>query len=102
MVEKIFLLELFNNDLSFAMRVILILTITYYERSTRSINHNSCNYLNRLILSLFNDNISTAEVKFRHVIDNDMIRYDTFINCNWVVTRWQYTFTHKQYTEQHK
>jgi hypothetical protein len=26
--------------------------------------------------------------------------YDIFINCNWVVTRWQYTFTHKQYTEQ--
>jgi len=26
---------------------------------------------------------------------------DIFINCNWVVTRWQYTFTHKQYTEQH-
>jgi hypothetical protein len=25
-----------------------------------------------------------------------------FINCNWVVTRWQYTFTHKQYTEEHK
>jgi hypothetical protein len=25
-----------------------------------------------------------------------------FINCNWVVTRWQYTFTHKQYIEQHK
>jgi len=24
------------------------------------------------------------------------------MNCNWVVTRWQYTFTHKQYTEQHK
>jgi uncharacterized protein YggT (Ycf19 family) len=22
-----------------------------------------------------------------------------FINCNWVVTRWQYTFTHKQYIE---
>jgi hypothetical protein len=21
---------------------------------------------------------------------------DIFINCNWVVTRWQYTFTHKQ------
>jgi len=20
-----------------------------------------------------------------------------FINCNWVVTRWQCTFTHKQY-----
>jgi len=29
-------------------------------------------------------------------------RYDIFINCNWVVTRWQYTFTHKQYIEQHK
>jgi hypothetical protein len=24
-----------------------------------------------------------------------------FINCNWVVARWQYTFTHKQCTEQH-
>jgi len=28
--------------------------------------------------------------------------YDIFVNCNWVVTRWQYRFTHKQYTEQHK
>jgi hypothetical protein len=27
---------------------------------------------------------------------------DIFVNCSWVVTRWQYTFTHKQYTEQHK
>ena len=27
---------------------------------------------------------------------------DIFINCNCVVTRWQYTFTQKQYTEQHK
>jgi len=27
---------------------------------------------------------------------------DIFINCNWVVTRWRYTFTHKQYIEQHK
>jgi len=26
---------------------------------------------------------------------------DIFVNCNWVDTRWQqYTFTHKQYTEQ--
>jgi hypothetical protein len=30
------------------------------------------------------------------------IRYDIFINCSWVVTRWQYTFTHKQYIEQRK
>jgi len=28
--------------------------------------------------------------------------YDIFITCNWVDTRWQYTFTHKQYIEQHK
>jgi len=28
--------------------------------------------------------------------------FDIFINCSWVVTRWQYTFTHKQYIEQHK
>jgi hypothetical protein len=26
-----------------------------------------------------------------------MIWYDIFVNCSWVVTRWQYTFTHKQY-----
>ena len=31
-----------------------------------------------------------------------MIWYDIFVNCNWVVTRWQYTFTHKQYIEQYK
>ena len=30
------------------------------------------------------------------------IWYDIFINCNWVVTPWQYTFTHKQYIEQQK
>jgi len=28
------------------------------------------------------------------------IWYDTF-NCNWIDNWWQYTFTHKQYTEQH-
>jgi hypothetical protein len=32
----------------------------------------------------------------------NIIIYSIFINCNWVVTRWQHTFTHKQYTEQHK
>jgi hypothetical protein len=26
---------------------------------------------------------------------------DIFVNCNWVDTRWQYTFTHKQYVEHH-
>jgi hypothetical protein len=29
------------------------------------------------------------------------IDIDIFINCNWVDTRWQYTLTHKQYTEHH-
>jgi hypothetical protein len=29
-------------------------------------------------------------------------RYDIFINCNWVVTRWPYTFTRTQYMEKHK
>jgi hypothetical protein len=24
-----------------------------------------------------------------------------FVNCNWVDTRWQYTFTHKEYIEHH-
>jgi len=32
----------------------------------------------------------------------DVIWYDISVNCSWVVTRWQYTFTHKQYIEQHK
>jgi hypothetical protein len=30
-----------------------------------------------------------------------LIDIDIFVNCNWVDTRCQYTFTHKQYTEQH-
>jgi len=32
-----------------------------------------------------------------------MIRYDIFVNCNKVdkLAEVQYTFTHKQYTEQH-
>jgi hypothetical protein len=29
-------------------------------------------------------------------------KLDISINCSWVVTRWQNTFTHKQYIEQHK
>ena len=31
-----------------------------------------------------------------------LIDIDIFVNCNWVVTRWQYTFTHKQYIEQYE
>jgi hypothetical protein len=34
--------------------------------------------------------------------NNNNNNNNIFINSNWVVTRWQYTFTHKQYTEQHK
>jgi hypothetical protein len=29
------------------------------------------------------------------------IDIDIFVNCSWVDTRWQYTFTHKQYIERH-
>ena len=38
------------------------------------------------------------DLPIHHIYDS----YDIFINCNWVVTRWQYTFTHKQYIDQHK
>jgi hypothetical protein len=31
----------------------------------------------------------------------DDVDIDIFVNCNWVDTRWQYTFTHKQYIEHH-
>ena len=34
------------------------------------------------------------------VLLNSFLIY--FVSCNWVVTRWQYTFTHKQYIEQYK
>jgi hypothetical protein len=34
-------------------------------------------------------------------LHNRIIDIDIFVNCNWVDTRWQYTFTHKQYTEHH-
>jgi len=38
---------------------------------------------------------------FRLPLKREIFALDIFINCNWVVTRWQYTFTHKQYIEQH-
>jgi hypothetical protein len=31
----------------------------------------------------------------------NLIDIDIFVNCHRVDTRWQYTFTHKQYIEQH-
>jgi hypothetical protein len=44
--------------------------------------------------------------KFQAAVNNNAefdidIDIDIFVNCNWVDTRWQYTFTHKQYTELH-
>jgi hypothetical protein len=41
-----------------------------------------------------------AEVKERVEVYID-IDIDIFVNCSWVDTRWQYTFTHKQYIEHH-
>ena len=43
-----------------------------------------------------------------HKIFNNIYLYEVFVNCNWVVTRWQKYSTHlqrmiqnKQYIEQH-
>jgi hypothetical protein len=33
---------------------------------------------------------------------NIYVNINIFVNCNWVDTRWQHTFAHKQYIEQHK
>jgi len=38
----------------------------------------------------------------RNLIVKLCLIFDIFVNCNWVVTRRQNTFTHKQYIEQHK
>jgi len=43
-----------------------------------------------------NDLLFSCSVRVRILILINLI------NCNWVVTRWQYAFTHKQYIEQHK
>jgi hypothetical protein len=40
------------------------------------------------------------QVSVSGYIDID-IDIDISVNCNWVDTLWQYTFTHKQYTEHH-
>jgi len=39
-----------------------------------------------------------------HMLSNSQFIWyiDIFVKYNWVVTRWQYTFTHKQYTERYK
>jgi len=39
---------------------------------------------------------ASCQAELNTFIDIDI---DIFINCSWVVTRWQYTFTHKQYIE---
>jgi hypothetical protein len=40
---------------------------------------------------------------FRRLVEPpEDIEIDIFINCNWVVTRWQYTFTHEHYIGQRK
>jgi len=48
-----------------------------------------------LTLAKMNENLSCGCMEIQ-------VFYDIFVNCNWVVTRWQHTFTHKQYIEQHK
>jgi len=49
--------------------------------------------------------INTAAQKQRcyfYTPTGDDKLYDIFVNFNWVVTWWRYTFTHKQYIEQYK
>ena len=53
--------------------------------------------------------INTISIYIRPQINTQLIHshlahelFHIFVNCNWAVTRWQYTFTHKQYIEQYK
>jgi hypothetical protein len=47
--------------------------------------------------------LCTLDFSNYHCHHNRQSKYiDIFINCSWVVTQWQYTFTQKQYIEQHK
>jgi hypothetical protein len=52
----------------------------------------TCYYLTVLLqmFKLFND-----EYNIRIMYGEFDIDIDIFVNCNWVDTRWQYTFTHK-------
>jgi hypothetical protein len=50
-----------------------------------------------MILGVINDDDDLETYVFIDV-DTDI---DIFVNCSWVDTRWQYTFTNKQYIEHH-
>jgi len=41
--------------------------------------------------------VAKSYAVFNHLKSYLFMIYDIFINCSWVVTRWQYTFTHKRY-----
>jgi preprotein translocase subunit SecG len=56
-----------------------------------------CIFISTGFACLPSENVYLQNMFF--VIDTDI---DILINCNWFDTRWQYTFTHKQYIEQHK
>jgi hypothetical protein len=56
-------------------------------------------YLNPLIRKYM---LEEFFVIWQRLFTAGIIDIDIFVNCSWVVTRWQYTFTHKQYVEQHK
>jgi hypothetical protein len=55
------------------------------------ISYKENQYIHIMFSTFFSENPAVYEIDI-----------DIFINCSWVVTRWQYTFTHKQYIEQHK
>jgi hypothetical protein len=49
-----------------------------------------------------NTHLIDIDIDININIDIDInINIDIFVNFIWVDTRWQYTFTHKQYIEHH-
>jgi hypothetical protein len=57
--------------------------------------------INSLIYTMMLDDVDTMkDTAVGAHVDID-IHIDIFVNCSWVGTRWQYTFTHKQYIEHH-
>jgi hypothetical protein len=66
----------------------IFMILNLLARSNGNISLNHC-----VLIVFLRDKVSVTLVFFFDI--------DIFVNCNWVDTRWQYTFTHKQYIEHH-
>jgi hypothetical protein len=71
-------------------QIIAVFCVTYTEH-TKS--------LCRKNVEVFGAFVKLRKANINFVMSVRLSIYDIFINCNWFVTRWQYTFTHKQYIE---